>query len=65
MIMDKFNCQYCGKEVIFENDIDVGIRRDDVDCACSECYKKISLPTSEYEEWFKSEWYEMQGSYYG
>ncbi|MBS6504198.1 hypothetical protein [Clostridium tertium] len=65
-IMDKFNCQYCGKEVIFKTDNDyVDINKYDVDCACSDCYNGISVPIMEYESTIENEWYEMQGSYLG
>lgn len=67
MIMDKFNCKYCGKEVVLENDIDLGIRRDDeeIDNACSECYQSISLPIQQIKEQMQSELYEIQGNYLG
>lgn len=65
-IMDKFNCQYCNKEVVLETDNDyVDVNRYDIDCACRECYNNISLPMMDYKSAIESEWYEIQGNYLG
>lgn len=63
-IMDKFNCQYCNKEVVLESDNDlVEVDKYDFDCACKNCFNKISYPRMEHDLMLKSEWYEIQGNY--
>ena len=65
-IMDKYNCQYCGKEVVLETDNDyVDVNRYDVDCACSDCYNSITLVKMDYDSTIEAEWNEIQGNYLG
>ena len=61
-ILDKFNCQYCGKEVVLEvedND-EFNIDRYEVDCACKDCYNNISLIKMEHDFIIEREWWEIQ-----
>ena len=53
------------RSIILENDVDVGIDKYDLDCTCVECYNSKVLPHNEYEAQRESEWYEIQGGYYG
>lgn len=65
MIIDKFNCKFCGKEVVFENNVDVDIKGEDFEFACPNCYNDKILPIKNDIEQIKRECYEIQGSYYG
>ena len=65
MIMDRYNCKHCGKEVVFENEVNVGITRSDFRDSCPECFNKYEVPIIEYEDELRYEWESMQGNYLG
>ncbi len=65
VIMDIFNCKHCGKEVVLENEIDVGVDRYDFNHSCTECFNKYELLKIQYEDEFKCEWENIQGNYLG
>lgn len=61
MIMDKFNCKVCKKEVVLENDIDVGIDRYDLLEMCPNCFNK-GIEEREHREQMEYEWWQS-GAY--
>lgn len=63
MIMDKYNCKICNKEVVLENDIDVGFDRRDLEEMCINCYNK-GIEAREYKEQMEYEYWKSGGSKY-
>ncbi len=54
--MKRIECKHCGKEMVFESEVEIAIFTNEFDCSCAECSDKINSEIVWYENELDQKW---------